>query len=330
MTTPLTRRPAPCSRLLLLGLVLPATLALGACTDSDPSTVETPPGEEANGPAATFSFRPLDPGAITVTALEQGSIDVAVLFSTNSAIAANDWVVLEDDKELQGAENIVPLVRSEVVDETAAEALNEVSAALSTEDITELNRRVDADREDPEAVARDYLESNGLLDVDAPEGSGALTVGSFNFTESQILAHMYAHALRAHGYDVTVQANLGAREQVVYPAIERGEIDIVPEYVQSLLTLLEGGDAEPAQTEEGVERVEGALPEGLELLEPSEAQDQNALVVTAETAEQYGLEKVSDLADVEEPLVLGGPPECAERPQCLLGYEDLYGLQFDR
>jgi osmoprotectant transport system substrate-binding protein len=321
-----TVRPRP-----LLGALLVAALALGACTDSDPSTVEAPPGDEdGGGAAASFSFQPLDPGAITVTALEQGSIDVAVLFSTVGAIAANDWVVLEDDKELQGAENIVPLVRSEVVDETAAEALNAVSTALTTEAITELNQRVDGEREDAEAVALDYLETEGLLEVESPEGSGPLTVGSFNFTESQILAHMYAHALRAHGYDVTVEANLGAREQVVFPAIERGELDIVPEYVGSLLIHLEGDDAEPVQTEEGVERIEAALPEGLALLEPSEAQDQNALVVTAETAEQYDLTTVSDLADVEDPLVLGGPPECAERPQCLPGYEDLYGLEFDR
>jgi glycine betaine/choline ABC-type transport system substrate-binding protein len=312
----------------LLGALLVAAVALGACTDSDPSTVETPPGEEGEA-AATFSFQPLDPGAITVTALEQGSIDVAVLFSTNAAIAANDWVVLEDDKELQGAENIVPLVRSEAVDENAAEVLNEVSATLTTEDITELNRRVDADREDPEAVALDYLRTEGLLDVESPEGSGALTVGSFNFTESQILAHLYAHALRAQGYDVTVEANLGAREQVVFPAIERGELDIVPEYIQSLLTHLDES-AEPVQAEEGVERIQELLPEGLTPLEPSEAQDRNALVVTAETAERHGMESVSDLADVDEALVLGGPPECAERPQCLLGYESLYGLQFDR
>ena len=314
---------------LLLGALLAATVVLGACTDSDPSTVETPPGDDGAEAAATFSFQPLDPGAITVTALEQGSIDVAVLFSTVGAIAANDWVVLEDDRQLQGAENIVPLVRSEAVDENAAETLNAVSAALTTEAITELNQRVDGEREDPEAVARDFLETNGLLEGGSPEGSGALTVGSFNFTESQILAHMYAIALQAEGYDATVEANLGAREQVVFPAIERGELDVVPEYIGSLLLHLDE-NAEPVQTDEGVERIEDLLPEGLELLEPSEAEDKNALVVTAETAEQYDLQTVSDLADVEDRLVLGGPPECAERPQCLPGYERLYGLKFNR
>ncbi len=312
--------------------MLAGALALTACADSDPSTVESRPdaaGEGGAGEAATeFGFQPLAPGAVTVTALEQGDIDLAVLFSTIGAIAANDWVVLEDDKGLQGSENITPLVRTEAVDDTAADVLNQVSAALTTEAITELNQRVDGDKEDPAAVARDFLESEGLLDVADPQGSGSLTVGSANFTESTIVAHMYAEALRAHGYDVTVEANLGSREQVTYPSLESGELDIVPEYLQSLLAFLDP-EATSVTPEEGVARIEELLPEGLTLLEPSEAQDQNALVVTAETAEQYNLETVSDLLEVEDPLVLGGTPECPERPLCLPGYEEVYGLNFD-
>lgn len=320
------RRP----RSAVLALMVGAAMLTGACTDSDPLSVEAPPGATSGeGDAVTtFGFQPLEPGAVTVTALEQGDIDVAVLFSTVGAIAANDLVVLDDDQGLQGSENIVPLVRTEAVDDGAVDVLNAVSAALSTEEITELNQRVDGDKEDPETVARDYLEAEGLLDVGAPPGSGSLTVGSFNFTESQILAQLYAQALEAAGYDVTVEANLGSREQVVFPAISSGELDIVPEYIQSLLNFLdpEAGSVGP---EEGVERVEALLPEGLTLLEPSSAQDQNALVVTAETAERYGLASVSDLLAVDESLVLGGPPECPERPLCIPGYEEVYGLRFD-
>ncbi|MGI8757813.1 MAG: glycine betaine ABC transporter substrate-binding protein [Acidimicrobiales bacterium] len=310
----------------LLALLVAAALATGACTDSDPSTVDS--GDDGAGEdAATIAFQPLDPGAVTVTALQQGDIDIAVLFSTVGAIAANDFVVLDDDQGLQGSENIVPLVRSEAVDGPAIEALNAVSAELTTEEITELNQRVDGDKEDPDVVAREYLEGKGLLDVESPEGSGSLTVGSANFTESQIMAHMYAEVLRAHGYEVTVEPNLGPRE-VVYPALESGELDIVPEYIQSLLVFLDP-DAEAVEPEEGAERIEELLPEGLELLELSEAQDKNALVVTQETAQEHGLETVSDLADVDAPLVLGGPPECPERPLCLPGYEEVYGLRFD-
>ncbi len=317
----------------LLGLALAATLAVAGCADSDPSTVESPPegsGDDGGGgeAATVFRFQPLEPGAVTVTALEQGDIDLAVLFSTVGAVAANDWVVLDDDQGLQGSENITPLVRTDTVEETAAEVLNEVSAALTTEAITELNQRVDGDKEDPADVARDFLEAEGLLEVDDPQGSGTLTVGSANFTESTIVAHLYAEALRANGYEVTVEANLGSREQVTYPSLVSGELDIVPEYLQSLLAFLDP-DAESVSPEEGVARIEELLPESLTLLEPSSAQDQNALVVTRETAERYDLEAVSDLAGVEDPLVLGGPPECPERPLCLPGYEEVYGLEFD-
>ena len=311
------------------GLLLAAVLTVGACTDSDPSTVQTAPdGTAADDGAPTFGFQALDPGAVTVTALEQGEIDIALLFSTVGAIAAKDLVVLQDDRGLQGSENIVPLVRSDAVDATAAEVLDGVSAALSTEEITELNQRVDGEKMDPDVVAREYLEQEGLLEAASPRGSGSLVVGSFNFTESQIVAELYAQALEANGYDVTVQANLGSREQVVFPAISSGELDIVPEYIQSLLNFLDP-DAGSVTPEEGVERVEALLPEGLELLEPSAAQDQNALVVTAETAERLGLRTVSDLLTVDEPLVLGGPPECPERPLCIPGYEEVYGLRFD-
>jgi osmoprotectant transport system substrate-binding protein len=87
--------------------------------------------------------------------------------------------------------------------------------------------------------------------------------------------------------------------------------------------------AKSVTPDEGVAAVGKVLPEGLEVLDPSPAQDQNAIVVTAETAEKYHLEKVSDLLQVKDPLKMAGPPEGPERPLCIPGYEGLYGLQFD-
>ena len=107
-------------------------------------------------------FKPLDVGGpLTVKALKGGQIDVGLLFSTSSAIVANDFVLLEDDKGLQTAENIVPLV-GEAVDDSAAELLDQVSAALTTENITDLNGRVELDQEDPADVASDFLEEQGI------------------------------------------------------------------------------------------------------------------------------------------------------------------------
>jgi len=109
-------------------------------------------------------FKPLDVGgALTVAALEGGEIDVALLFSTSGAIAKKGFVLLEDDKNLQAADNIAPVVNAEVVTDEIRELLNKVSAALTTANITELNARVEVDNEDPAEVAKDFLEQEDLV-----------------------------------------------------------------------------------------------------------------------------------------------------------------------
>ena len=315
-------------------LVAAALLTATACSDSDndPSVQAEDSGTtdttaDDGGTAATpIQFTPLEPGAVTFEALENGDVQIAVLFSTQGVIAEKGWVVLEDDMTLQGSDNLVPLIRTEKADETVTAVLNAVSAGLTTEGLTELNRRVDSDREDTEAVARDYLEQNGLL-PQAATGSGTIVVGSANFSEAEIVAQMYKLALEAAGYTVELKAQLGSRE-VLVPALEAGEIDVEPEYLQSLLAFLDE-TTESVTPEGGVALAAELLPDGLQVLEPSPAQDQNALVVTAETAEQYGLTKVSDLLAVTDELRMAGPPECPERPLCIPGYESVYGLQFD-
>jgi osmoprotectant transport system substrate-binding protein len=161
------------------------------------------------------------------------------------------------------------------------------------------------------------------------EAKGRIVVGSTNFSEQQILAHMYALVLEDAGYDVQTKLNLGSRE-VVEPALEAGEIDLYPEYAATLLEFLNNGAGEAsAEVEETVEKLRPLAEEkGFTVLEPSEAQDQNAIVVLPETAEEYGLESISDLEPVAGELVFGGPPECPERPFCLLGLEETYGLSF--
>ena len=109
-------------------------------------------------------FRPLDAGGpLTVAALESGEVDVALLFSTSGVIGARGWVVLDDDKELQSAENITPLITTDVVNDDITDALNSVSEELSTRAMTELNARVEAENEDFRAVAEDFLSGAGLL-----------------------------------------------------------------------------------------------------------------------------------------------------------------------
>lgn len=321
------------TRRLLLALLAAAALTAAACSDSDDdpsiSAEDSPTTTEASAEAAgaPISFVPLEPGAVTFEALENGDVDMALLFSTQGIIAEKGWIVLEDDMTLQGSDNLIPLVRTDKLDADVEATLNAVSAALDTETLTELNRRVDSDKEDTEVVARDFLTEAGLLDGDAASGPGTLIVGSANFSEAEVVAQMYKLALEHAGYTVELKAQLGSRE-VLVPALQSGEIDIEPEYLQSLLAFFDE-NTESVTPEEGVELAADLLPEGLTVLEPSPAQDQNAIVVTAETAERYGLTKVSDLKEVSDELKMAGPPECPERPLCIPGYEEVYGLQFD-
>jgi osmoprotectant transport system substrate-binding protein len=155
-----------------------------------------------------------------------------------------------------------------------------------------------------------------------------LTVGGVAFAENQIVAEMYAQVLENAGYTVERQTGLESRE-VLQPAIEAGDIDIAPEYLSSLLLFLDPDAAASGDPEAARSALEPLLEErGQSLLDSSEANDTNAFVVTQETADANDLASVSDLAPVAGELTLGGPPECPDRPFCLPGLQDVYGIEF--
>lgn len=110
-------------------------------------------------------FKPLDAGGpLTIAALADGSIDVANVFSTDPNIVANGWVVLSDPENLYLAENVVPLIKSDLVTPEVTEALNGVSEALTTENLTAMMKQVVLDKVDPKTVAQEFLADNGLDD----------------------------------------------------------------------------------------------------------------------------------------------------------------------
>jgi len=110
------------------------------------------------------AFRSLDAGGpVTIGALRNGAIDVARMFTTQGVIDERGWVVLEDDKGLNPAQNLVPLARREVVDERVRDALNAISAALSTETLQRLNRQLSVDKRDPADVAAEWVRQAGLV-----------------------------------------------------------------------------------------------------------------------------------------------------------------------
>jgi osmoprotectant transport system substrate-binding protein len=157
----------------------------------------------------------------------------------------------------------------------------------------------------------------------------AITVASFNFPESVLLAEIYAQALEGEGYRVKRQLGLGARE-LVEPSLQRGLVEFVPEYAGSALEFLTGGEGVTSSNEEAThDRLRDAFAErGVAVLAPAPAQDQNGFAVSRETADRYGLRTISQLVPKASELVFGGPPECPERPLCLGGLEDRYGLEF--
>jgi osmoprotectant transport system substrate-binding protein len=160
-------------------------------------------------------------------------------------------------------------------------------------------------------------------------GSAVITVGSFDFPESVLLAYLYADVLAGKGYPVRVLPDLGTRE-LVDPALMVGLIQLVPEYAGSALDFASLGrvhaTADVATTASALARSFAAR--GLVTGRPAAAQDGNAIVVTAATAARYRLRTISDLARVAGRLVFGGPPECRERPYCLPGLRVSYGLRF--
>jgi osmoprotectant transport system substrate-binding protein len=162
-------------------------------------------------------------------------------------------------------------------------------------------------------------------------GDDAITIASFDFPESQLLSEIYAQALESKGFRVKRAFGLGPRE-LVEPALEKGLVEFVPEYLGTALQFVTRGTAEasPYSETERQALAEAFRSREISVLKPAPAQDANAVAVTAGTAAKFGLKSISDLAPVADQLVLGGPPECPSRPLCLPGLERTYGLKFLR
>jgi len=108
-------------------------------------------------------FQALDvAGPLTVAALKKGKVDCANLFSTQSAIAANGFISLEDPKGLVESEAVIPLIAKDAATPEATDALNAVSAKLTTENLKEMVKRVEVDKDDNATVADEFLSDNGL------------------------------------------------------------------------------------------------------------------------------------------------------------------------
>ncbi|HET8525312.1 MAG TPA: ABC transporter substrate-binding protein [Actinomycetota bacterium] len=109
-------------------------------------------------------FQPLDVGGPqTIAALSNDDVQVALMFSTDPRIGESGFVPLVDDRHLQDAENITPVIRSDTLNGEIRGLLDAVSARLSNDTLTDLVGRVVIDGQEIQTVAREFLTTNGLL-----------------------------------------------------------------------------------------------------------------------------------------------------------------------
>ncbi|GAB49955.1 ABC transporter substrate-binding protein [Mobilicoccus pelagius] len=158
--------------------------------------------------------------------------------------------------------------------------------------------------------------------------AGTVTVGSADFSESKLLAHLYTGALRAKGVQVNEpRLGIGARE-VYLKGLDDGSINVIPEYTGALALHYDKSFA-GTDPNEVYSHLEKSLPGNLAVLKPSAAEDKDCIAVTRETAQSKSLRTVGDLAKVSNEMTLGAPSEFKNRPQGVPGLEKTYGIRFE-
>jgi osmoprotectant transport system substrate-binding protein len=159
-----------------------------------------------------------------------------------------------------------------------------------------------------------------------------IKIGSDGFYESKLMAEIYGQALEANGYTVDrTGIGIGTRK-VSAPALESGQIDLKPEYIGSGLAYYEPGKqtGDPAANEAALQSVLNGKGGGITVLNNSPAADQNAFVVRQDTATQFHLTKMSDLAAVQSQLKFGVATDCPTNPVCGAALKSAYGLDLSK
>lgn len=170
-------------------------------------------------------------------------------------------------------------------------------------------------------------------------GEGSLVVGSAGFTESEIMAQLYAGVLSEAGFETRVQRL--ANRELYAPALEKGEIDVVPEYAATLAEFLnakvngaEAAEEKPVASSNADDTVRELIklaePRGITVLTAGDAVNQNAFAVTSDFAEEHELETLSDLGEAGLEIKLAAGDECPERPFCQPGLENTYDIDISR
>jgi len=188
----------------------------------------------------------------------------------------------------------------------------------------------------PLALAAACAGDDALSTNEGDNDKGGVVLGGQNFTEMQVMSEIYKQLLEDGGYDVTTK--LVESRDVYIPEMQKGNIDVSPDYLSSMTEYLNlqanGPDAEPVASNDSqatvAELKKLAEPTGIEPLEPSAAQDANAFAVTQEYAKDNDLSTLSDLAALGKPVTLAAAEDCSQRDECKVGLEKTYGLKITK
>jgi osmoprotectant transport system substrate-binding protein len=183
----------------------------------------------------------------------------------------------------------------------------------------------------PTATATQAADTGAIAKNDA-NSAISLKIGSKNFTEQKVLGEIYAQGLAAAGYTTTTDLNLGDQDTAL-AALKGGQIDAYPEYTGTALTAFFKKDAAdlPKDATAAYEQLKGLFEaDGITAFPPTPFTSSNEVAVTQEKADELGIANISDLAEHDQDLTLYGSPECRERDDCLLGLQEVYGLDFRR
>jgi osmoprotectant transport system substrate-binding protein len=174
--------------------------------------------------------------------------------------------------------------------------------------------------------------SSSSASTPAPAASGpgvgkpAVTVGDKNFAEENILGSLYAQALQAKGYKVTLKDNVGSSE-LIYKTLTAGQIDMYPEYTGVLLSAIAGKTKNPPSATAAYQQAKAFVEgHGLKLLNQTPFFDSNAFATLPGYASQHGLKSIADLKPLGKGVKLGGAPEFATRFEGLPGIKQEYGV----
>jgi glycine betaine/choline ABC-type transport system substrate-binding protein len=174
--------------------------------------------------------------------------------------------------------------------------------------------------------------TSDVIEKNPDNASKTVTVGSKNFTEQFILGEIYAQALEAAGYTVKKELNLGS-EQIALKAVKSGQVDAYPEYTGTALTSffdVKAPDVPKDAAQAYEDTKTGFAEEGLVALPATPFTNSNAVAMKKSKAGELGVQAISDLKDKAADLTFTGTPECRQRPDCLVGLKDTYGLEFKK